>query len=193
MAAQYGRRVYAVEPLAYNLAFVSTSLKLGHNEDKVTLINNAVSDEKIEMYPWQNNPNNEGYTILLPKEDAMTKPKHEILAPVHSATLKQILDVIQEKNIVFKLDVEGAECKVLMEYLYTPKKLHFIPYIYMEWIHIHNNLNGMCPDVQFTQLIEGFEISEYSAMNLGADGYYPAEPRNDLIDVIWVHKDAKPL
>merc|ERR1719354_533435 len=106
------------------------------------------------MFPWQNNPNNEGYTILLDKETALKKP-------------------------------------VLMEYLYSENKTKFIPYIYMEWIHIHNNLNGMCPD--FKKLIQGFVKSGYKAKGKGPKGYVDVDPNGGLIDCIWVHKDAKPL
>ena len=32
--------------------------------------------------------------------------------PVSSVTFQEILDTIQEKNVILKIDIEGAECKV---------------------------------------------------------------------------------
>ena len=37
---------------------------------------------------------------------------HQIGMPVSSVTFQEILDTIQEKNVILKIDIEGAECKV---------------------------------------------------------------------------------
>ena len=42
MVASMGREVVAVDAMADNLAYISTSLKLGNNEDRVVLVHNPI-------------------------------------------------------------------------------------------------------------------------------------------------------
>ena len=53
MVAAMGKEVVAVDAMADNLACVRTSLKLGKNEDLVTLAHNAISDDHDTLYPAQ--------------------------------------------------------------------------------------------------------------------------------------------
>ena len=41
---------------------------------------------------------------------------------------------------------QGFECKVLSPYL-SSKMDTFIPYIFMEWMHVRVNLDNNCPDL----------------------------------------------
>ena len=62
-------------------------------------------------------------------------------------------------------DNQGFECKVLRPYL-TSESTHdtFIPYIFMEWMHVRGNLDNNCPDLG--GLVALFETR----------GYYPMDP-----------------
>ena len=49
---------------------------------------------------------------------------------------------------------QGFECKVLTPYLSQPVPDVFLPYIFLEWMHIKLNLDNNCPDLEglITQL-----------------------------------------
>ena len=43
---------------------------------------------------------------------------------------------------------QGFECKVLGPYLARPVLGVFLPYIFLEWMHIKLNLDNNCPDLE---------------------------------------------
>ena len=45
------------------------------------------------------------------------------------------------------LSIQGFECKVLLPYLSQPVDGVFLPYIFLEWMHIRVNLDNNCPDL----------------------------------------------
>ena len=46
------------------------------------------------------------------------------------------------------ITAQGFECKVLLPYLSHPVDDVFLPYIFMEWMHIKVNLDNNCPDLE---------------------------------------------
>ena len=46
------------------------------------------------------------------------------------------------------ITAQGFECKVLLPYLSQPVDDVFLPYIFMEWMHIKVNLDNNCPDLE---------------------------------------------
>ena len=63
---------------------------------------------------------------------------------------------------------QGFECKVLSPYL-SSKMDTFIPYIFMEWMHVRVNLDNNCPDL--TGLVDLFD----------SNGYFPMDPTTKRI------------
>ena len=59
---------------------------------------------------------------------------------------------------------QGFECKVLRPYLSLAAKDTFIPYIFMEWMHVKNNLDNNCPDL--AGLIAMFVEKGYTPWNV---------------------------
>ena len=59
---------------------------------------------------------------------------------------------------------QGFECKVLRPYLSSAAKDTFIPYIFMEWMHVKNNLDNNCPDL--AGLIAMFVENGYTPWNV---------------------------
>ena len=59
---------------------------------------------------------------------------------------------------------QGFECKVLRPYLSSAAKDTFIPYIFMEWMHVKNNLDNNCPDL--AGLISMFVENGYTPWNV---------------------------
>ena len=83
--------------------------------------------------------------------------------PLQSVLLRDILDSIESKVVILKIDVEGYECKALQPEILQNKVGKFIPYIFMEWGQLPNNQNT-CK--QFSQWVK----------NLYQGGYVPANP-----------------
>ena len=46
------------------------------------------------------------------------------------------------------LSAQGFECKVLLPYLSQPVDGVFLPYIFLEWMHIKVNRYNTCPDLE---------------------------------------------
>ena len=78
--------------------------------------------------------------------------------------LRDILDSIESKVVILKIDVEGYECKALQPEILQNKVGKFIPYIFMEWGQLPNNQNT-CE--QFSQWVENFYEGGYVPVNPG--------------------------
>jgi len=191
MIAATQQKVVAVDPYIVNLAYIRKSTDLHGTSERVKLIQNAVNDEKISLYPWVQIPTNEGYVVFLTEEEAASKPAYQIGMPVSSVTFEEILETIPEETVVLKIDIEGAECKVLTKYLHTKTKRKYIPFIFMEWRHVGINNFGLCPHID--KLLEGFEISGYypSTISLPHPVKLNSTTHQEWDDVLWIHKDAR--
>ena len=84
--------------------------------------------------------------------------------PVRSVTMRDILDSVESKNIILKIDVEGFECKALQPEILQNKVGKFIPYIFMEWGQLPNN-NKTCS--HFSDWVQNFYEGGYVAVNPG--------------------------
>ena len=97
--------------------------------------------------------------------------------PVVSTTLHHLVEFSKAKEIIIKIDIEvcflkqffniicidcnvqGFECKVLAPYLSKPTQKVFIPFIFMEWMHIKRNLDDNCPNLE--NLVQLFTDLDY--------------------------------
>jgi len=187
--ASAGYRAVAVDPLDTNLAYLWSSVRLSGTEEYVRFIRNTVSDEFIRLYPFNAEPDNEGAMMFFTKEEAEALEADRIGEPVDSTTFEDILSTIGSGPVILKIDIEGYECKALMNYMTNPKKILFVPYIFMEWWHMSRNLNGNCPDLP--TFIQGFVDSGYSpydSVNISVK--FSVEDEKNWGNVLWVHKDA---
>ena len=98
---------------------------------------------------------------------------------------------------------------VLNHYFSNPCEDIFIPYIFMEWIHVVNNMDNNCPDI--STLVTHFIRNGYKPLNIGTksqltvSGIYPKfsfmiiyrfhleHLKWKVIDVLWIHEEAKLL
>lgn len=90
-------------------------------------------------------------------------PKHLVQPPLLSVRLRDILDAIQSKVVILKIDLEGYECKALEPEILQNRVGKFIPYILMEWVQLPNN-EYVCGN--FNDWVENF----YQG------GYVPVDP-----------------
>ena len=78
--------------------------------------------------------------------------------------MRDILDSIESKEIILKIDVESYECKALQPDILQNKVGKFLPFIFMEWGQLpHNNLT--CP--QFQDWVQNFYTGGYVPVNPG--------------------------
>ena len=78
--------------------------------------------------------------------------------------MRDILDSIQSKVIILKIDVEGYECKALQPEILQNQVGKFIPFIFMEWGQLPNN-QKTCS--QFNDWVENFHRGGYIPVNPG--------------------------
>ena len=79
--------------------------------------------------------------------------------------LKDILETIESKEIIMKMDIEGYECKALQPEILLNKVGKFIPFIHMEWIQLPTNMRKTCPE--FKEWVKNFYIGGYVPLNTG--------------------------
>ena len=84
--------------------------------------------------------------------------------PLSSIKLEDVIKYIESDIVILKIDIEGYECKALQPSILLNKLGKFIPYIFMEFIHLPRNTLGKCP--QFSEWVQLF----YDG------GYHPADP-----------------
>jgi len=195
MVAAMHRRVIAVDPILTNLALIRSSLEVAENTQFVSFVNNPISDIVEILYPVTNNTANQGGTRLIPSHLLNPGLKKSISGdPVVSTTLHHLVEFSKAEEIIIKLDIEGFECKVLEPYLSKPTQDVFIPYIFMEWMHIKLNLDDNCPNLEnLVQLFTDLDYIPWDAskrIKLVAKNF---RTWKKIDDVMWIHKDAKSL
>ena len=73
--------------------------------------------------------------------------------------MKDILETIESKEIILKMDIEGYECKALQPEILLNKVGKFIPFILMEWVKLPTNMLNTCPE--FNDWVKNFYIGGY--------------------------------
>ena len=79
--------------------------------------------------------------------------------------MKDILETIESKEIILKIDIEGYECKALQPEILLNKVGKFIPFIFIEWGQIAINMRNTCPE--FKEWVENFYIGGYVPLHPG--------------------------
>jgi len=197
MVAAMGREVVAVDAMMDNLAFVSKSLEESKAENKVTLLHNAISDSHETVYPVQfdsvSDPHtNPGSLRVTGHEDMVLANKTALGPPVESCTLLDILNIVQAKTVIIKMDIQGHECKALTVPGVFSSGI-FIPYIFIEWELMRlDHEASLCSNLDSViSLLKGRGYFPWNIFPLGMvqDNCL----HSVLTDVLWIHKDAKPL
>merc|ERR1719188_2292781 len=102
-----------------------------------------VFSDKIEvLFPVNIQKINPGGTKLVPAS-LLTPSLNKSISgnPVVSTTLHQLIKFANSNQLILKLDIEGFECKVLRPYFENPIKDVYIPYIFMEWSGVKQNVD----------------------------------------------------
>jgi hypothetical protein len=91
------------------------------------------SNEHTTLYPVSPDPTNEGNTIMYTKERLVAEGKNASLPQLDSVTVAEILASVPATTVIFKLDIQGFECKALQPAILLGGSGKAIPFIFLEW------------------------------------------------------------
>ena len=133
IAAAMGRKTISVEPLQTNINHFHKSVKMNNFENKISLLTNAVSNQREKVH-FKLYPTNQGGTTMLPKRISCTDGGCPF---AWSILMDDILPLAVKINItkaIMKIDIEGSEHLAFSNAskLFTALK---IPYVFMEFVH----------------------------------------------------------
>jgi len=129
-AAMMGRRVLAVEALPKHAHMLRASIRANNFQDKVTLLNNAISGVRA-VVEFEPTPGNMGATFL-----AKIFPQHAQVqigpTRVHSILMDDLLHATQFSQAIMKIDIESQEPEAFRhaEKLFSAVDIR---YVLMEW------------------------------------------------------------
>ena len=79
--------------------------------------------------------------------------------------MKDILETVESKEIILKIDIEGYECKALQPEILLNKVGKFIPFIMIEWFHLKKN-------PVFSKWVKNFYDGGYIPLHPGKKNSY---------------------
>ena len=129
--AHLGVKVTAVDPVIANLQLLLRSAKLGGFQDNVTLIWNAISNER-SLVKFQKTEGNVGGTKVIP----VSVKQEASLA--RTITLDDLTPLFKGKRVVIKLDIEGFEYMAFMGAGKFFEEVDVV-FIQMEWNFFRNH------------------------------------------------------
>jgi len=190
VVAAMKRQVVAVDADPVNLAYVRRSLDLTSHTEYVRIVYNSVSNEHMTLYPFRDDPSNQGRTMM---KTAKQMEEHNLIGsspPIHSVTMLEIFTLIQADTIILKIDIEGYECKALQSEILLSLSGKFIPYIFMEFgfIKLPENENN-CPE--YKEWVELFFLGGYMPANPATLEIMEKESIDVMWDLVWVHSSVK--
>ena len=74
--------------------------------------------------------------------------------------MRDILETIESKEIILKMDIEGYECKALQPEILLNKVGKFIPFIVIEWLRLQR-------DPVFSEWVKNFYYGGYIPLHAG--------------------------
>lgn len=159
-AAKLGRKVICVEPFIDNILRIHKAAYLEKLTDKVTLINNAISDERDQVKRLSPSFGNiGGQSLLNHKNQVFNKSLLSIdKYMVETILLDDIVDYLPKKDdgsefeqAILKIDIEGFEPHAFQKANKLFDRLD-ISIIYMEW----GNLSQQKMDYLFVEKMVDF-------------------------------------
>ena len=195
IAAAMGRKTISVEPLQTNINHFHKSVKMNTFENKISLLTNAVSNQREKVY-FKLNPINQGGTRMFPKKLSCIDGGCPF---AWSILMDDILPLAIERNItkaIMKIDIEGSEHLALSEAskLFTALK---IPYIFMEFVFQRGFCGFKQADTRDKRLSNKMFkfLREHGYTRVYASDFRGRPLRSDSCtrwpnDIIWVHKSC---
>ncbi|CAC5391395.1 unnamed protein product [Mytilus coruscus] len=184
--ARYGRKVIAVEPLSINLQRFCGSIRDNHFEDKITVITNALGNER-ETVSFGMDVGNIGGTFVLngknPEKQRGAQYGGQYKDKVLTAKVDDILKLpgFDFKKVVIKMDVEGYEHFALKGASDFFSKVD-VQAVLMEWMwHKAGSGSEDIFKFYFNRGYEPFDPLKKVVLDTSTSGSWP-------IDVLWRKK-----
>lgn len=173
LAAAMGHNVISVEPSEDNLKLLKQSIFLNKFQDRMTIIQNAISDKPENLSEFIKRRDNPGGLRMVEYNG-----KDPLITAV---TLADLCDLFPRNvTLLMKIDIEGHEEKAMSQ-AEPMFQCSFVPFIMMEWSFQKGN-------VKLVNMMESYN-------------YYPVSHRNGRrvhmdvhitpTDIIWVHQSAQ--
>ncbi|XP_060553264.1 uncharacterized protein LOC132714400 [Ruditapes philippinarum] len=186
LAAAAGQSVISVEPTILHIQKLTSSIHANKFENNITVLNNAVSNERRTVKMDVSNRTNKGTFRLVSDSEHLNMTES---VTVKSILLDDLADLIFTPYIVLKLDIEGHECRVLerSEHIFNRFKVLLIT---MEWRGMQNlkSQPGVaCPEQNIQWMVK--MLTRRGFVPYSFIDNQPLNPRYndrwDNIDVYW--------
>ena len=136
IGASMGRKVLAVEARLKHVQMLHHSVVLNGYQSQVTIVHNALSDQRGRVSMEVYHLNQGGATVL--EGPNIKSPFHIERNATDSIIMSDLLPVVNFTKALMKMDIEGFEAKALKyaEPFFDQVK---IPHIFMEWNQMPRN------------------------------------------------------
>ena len=182
VAASMGRKVVAVEPLWENLLHLTKSVRVNKWENRIKVVVNAISDVYDVLTFWRPYQNAGGSIATSIGVIADRKLYDGPFGKVATIQLDNLLEVIDFKKAIMKIDIEGFEPRAFRGASRLFDQVE-IKYVFMEW-------SNKATDPLALTLIKFFESRGYVAHDPALTAL-PAAPEGISrwpFDIVWVKK-----
>ncbi|VDI25639.1 Hypothetical predicted protein [Mytilus galloprovincialis] len=129
--ASLGYKVIAIDCFKDNIERLCASAKLNNLSKSMYIIHNALSNRKEMIVVRESSPSNIGGNTIVQKSSLginTSKTAMAVLETIQAIRLDDLLEVIDIKSAVLKLDVEGSEHNVLKgsDTFFRSVNVHFV-------------------------------------------------------------------
>ncbi|KAK2153885.1 hypothetical protein LSH36_282g03048 [Paralvinella palmiformis] len=187
IAASMGHRVIAVEPYANNIKHLQKAAQIGGLLDKITVLQNAISDSRKKYFLklWPDNQGGVSLVMENPNPDSEKPPS------VSTMYMDDLLEVITFNKALIKIDIEGHEHRA---FLYSSKFFRkvSVPYIFMEWMKLRKYYGSEITNTEdklLTQKLVTFllELGYHAYSSVTMEKLDPKWWESWTDDIIWKH------
>ena len=139
VAANMGRQVIAVEPYIENIYRLQKAAQVAGVTEKITLLQNAVSNNHAVIQLKMNRDNQGGISI----DANLKKPctKGECGPKVATITMDDLIKHAKFNKAIIKIDIEGHEHRAF-QHISKLMDTIYIPFIIMEWQKVREYFGG---------------------------------------------------
>ena len=180
IAASMGHRVVAVDAVSLHTNMLAKSVILNGYQDRVTIVNNAISNEygRLNFSSW---PENRGSARIRTDDMNFLQSRFVPIAEnVSTILMDDLLDVITFNRAIIKIDIEGHEVAAL-----SGAKVLFdtldIPLVFCEWWGTQYPRRRLVKEVISFMSSHGYRAENINGKILPNRGW-----QNWPFDIVWV-------
>ena len=191
IAATLGHNVISVEPSTENVKRLYKAGKVGGILEKITIIQNGISNECTEGFILKSRDNQGDTRVGISSGEKKSFTEHKDHENVNITTLHCLLPYLNNTSIIVKVDIQGYEHRAFVDIDKVLDSVH-IPYIFMEWSLMREyyykarSEKLLVRDMIRTLFHRGYKPHSLFRRKTFLEKYWFGWPD----DVLWIHKDA---